>query len=67
MYGLFDSAVDARRVVLSEEENLAQSSNQWRLHGDSWQVLAWDVPLDPWPAANDLTEAIGLVLGLAIQ
>lgn len=40
---------------------------QGRLFGESWEVLAWEIPILIWPTASDLSEAVRCTTGAMIE
>jgi hypothetical protein len=40
---------------------------EFRLHGDSWQVVMWEVPIIVWPSAREFAAAVRHTLGAMID
>ena len=54
-------------LELPRDEWSASETRQFRLHGEGWEVVGWDLALSDWPRGNEWTEAIRRALGALVR
>lgn len=67
VYGLFAPGSERKVEFPSRAWISSPVPNEFRLFGDGWEVLTWEVPIDIWPTGERWRAAMGSTLEAMIE